>query len=122
MKLTEEKTLELMGLNNQVADLQGRYEAAMSKALEWETTVTKIKTITLDKLADVDAVKLCCWNMYLQMCKRKEIEPEIPQEDIENLLMFIKKTLNELKYVIKKAKKKEITSPMRLTKGSSALK
>lgn len=108
-----------MGLNNQVADLQGRYEVAMSKALEWETTVTKIKTITLGKLADVDSVKLACWNMYLQMCKRKEIVPEISQEDIENQLMFIKKTLNELKLIIKRAKKKESLLTLRATKGNT---
>lgn len=107
-----------MGFNNQVADLQGRYEIAMSKALEWETTVTKIKTITSGKVAEVDAVKLSCWSIYLQMCKRKEIEPELHQDDIENLLMFIKKTLNELKFIIKKAKKHESSMNTKATKGS----
>lgn len=108
-----------MGLNNQVADLQGRYEIAMGKALEWETTVTKIKTITLEKLAEIDAVKLSCWNIYLQMCKRKQIEPELAQDDLENLLMFIKKTLNELKLIIKRAKKKESSSTVKATKGNT---
>lgn len=108
-----------MGLNNQVADLQGRFEIAGSKALEWETTVTKIKTLTADKVAEIDSVKVCCWNMYLQMCKRKQMTPEIAQEDIESQLMFIKKTLNELKSVIKKAKKKESLSTIKGTKGSN---
>lgn len=118
MKLVEEKTLHLMGLNNQVADLQGRFETAGSKALEWETTVTKIKTLTADKIAEIDSVKLSAWNVYLQMCKRKEMEPVIPQEDIENQLMFIKKTLSELKSIIKKAKKKDTAGSFKATKGS----
>lgn len=107
-----------MGLNNQVAELQGRYETAMSKALEWETTVTKIKTIAVDKVTEIHSVRVSCWSIYLQMCKRKQIEAELDQEDIEKQLMFIKKTLNELRHIIKIAKKRGEPASVRAEKGS----
>lgn len=44
MALLEEKIYAVMGLNNCVANLVGRYENAKSKALQWETVVGRIKS------------------------------------------------------------------------------
>ncbi|KAF2881444.1 hypothetical protein ILUMI_24730 [Ignelater luminosus] len=101
IRVTEEKTLHIMGLNNVMAELQSRYEAAKSKALQWELMVTKIKDTCVDKLRELYEVRRSCWNVYLQMCKRKEIVPELAQDDIENQLLFIKRTLLELKRITK---------------------
>lgn len=105
MKLTEEKELVIMGLNNEVADLQGRHDTAMNKAFKWEATVVEIKNIAVKKIAEINQVRRTCWIIYLQMCKRKEIEPEIAENDIEKQLVFIKKTLAELKGITAISKK-----------------
>lgn len=121
MKLIEEKTLIIQGLNNEVADLQGRYDNAMNKTFKWESTVTEIKNIAVTKVAEIYHVRAACWNIYLQMCKRKEIEPDINQEDIEKQLLFIKKTLNELKGITTIARKwtrKGVNTSVKAVKGS----
>lgn len=43
MKLIEEKNFILMGLNNQIAALQARFENAKIKSLECEQLVLQIK-------------------------------------------------------------------------------
>lgn len=43
MKLMEEKNFIIMGLNNQIANLQARFENATIRALEGEQLVIQIK-------------------------------------------------------------------------------
>lgn len=43
IKLTEEKKFIIMGLNNQIANLQARYEKATMKALDGEQLLIQIK-------------------------------------------------------------------------------
>lgn len=95
-----------MGLNYIMAELQSRYEIAKNKALQWETMVTKIKDISVMKLAEIHQVRTSAWNIYLQMCQRKEVEPELTKDDIENQLLFIKRTLFELKKITKISKRR----------------
>lgn len=56
MKLIEEKTFVIMGLNNQIANLQARYEHANIKALESEGLVTQIKNNAVKQLEEIDTV------------------------------------------------------------------
>lgn len=104
-----------------MAELQTRYEVAKSKALQWELMVTKIKDTCVEKLRELYEVRRSCWNVYLQMCKRKEVEPDIPQDYIEDQLLFIKRTLLELKRITKisrrRATKDTLTSRSRASSG-----
>lgn len=45
-----------MGLNNQIANLQARYEHANIKALESEDLVTQIKNNAVKQLGEIDTV------------------------------------------------------------------
>jgi len=104
--LTETKTEVLMGLNNKLAQLQERYDRAKVEALKWETIVSKIKETAAAKNLELTQVKACCWNIYQQICKRKEIPVKVSSEDIEQQLVHIKRTIIELKRIIKTVKKK----------------
>lgn len=104
--LTEVKSQVLMGLNNKVAQLQERYDRAKAQALKWETIVSKIKETAAAKNLELTQVKACCWNMYQQICKRKEIPVTVSSEDVEQQLVHIKRTILELKRIIKTVKKK----------------
>ncbi|XP_072746293.1 coiled-coil domain-containing protein 42 homolog [Anoplolepis gracilipes] len=105
-RLTEVKSQVLMGLNNKVAQLQARYDQAKAQALKWETIVSKIKETAAAKNLELTQVKACCWNMYQQICKRKEIPVKVSSEDVEQQLVHIKRTILELKRIIKTVKKK----------------
>ncbi|XP_011880119.1 PREDICTED: coiled-coil domain-containing protein 42 homolog isoform X1 [Vollenhovia emeryi] len=104
--LTEVKTQVLMGLNNKLAQLQARYDQAKAQALKWETIVSKIKETAAAKNLELTQVKACCWNIYQQICKRKEIPVKVASEDVEQQLIHIKRTILELKRIIKTVKKK----------------
>ncbi|XP_015592671.1 coiled-coil domain-containing protein 42 like-2-like [Cephus cinctus] len=104
--MTEEKSQILMGLNNQLAQLQGRYDRAKLRALRWETMVSRIKATAAAKNLELTQVKSCCWNIYKQICRRKDIPIEVQKDDIENQLVHIKRTILELKRITRVAKKK----------------
>lgn len=104
--MTEEKGEMLVDLNNELALLQGRYERAKAEALRWQTIVSRIKATAAAKNLELTRVKFCCWNMYQQLCKRKGYPIEVGQEDVENQLVHIKRTIVELKKITKAARKK----------------
>lgn len=106
MHLLEEKTNVLMGLNNKLAEMQNRYEKAKGKAAYWDVIVNKVKSKSTKQMLQIDLVQASAWNLYLQMCKRKEVEPEIEQANIEEQLLFIKRTLVEFMRIMRIAQKK----------------
>lgn len=106
IKMTEAKTLEVMGLYNLIAELQVRYEVAKSKALHWETMVARINNELKVRLEDLQNVRQASWALYLAMCSRKEIEPSLSEEGVEYQLLFIKSTMGELKGIIKIAQRR----------------
>lgn len=96
----------LMNLNNKLAQLQLRYDRAKVQALRWETIVSRIKETAAAKNLELTQVKACCWNIYQQICKRKEMPVKVNSEDVEQQLVHIKRTILELKRIIKAVKKK----------------
>ncbi|EGI64994.1 PREDICTED: coiled-coil domain-containing protein 42 like-2 [Acromyrmex echinatior] len=104
--LTETKTQVLMELHNKLEQLEERYDRAKVEALKWEMIVSKIKETAAAKNLELTQVKACCWNIYQQICKRKEIPVKVSSEDVEHQLVHIKRTILELKRIIKTVKKK----------------
>lgn len=56
IKLTEEKSQIMLGLNNNLADLEARYQKARADAAKWEAAVKKIKDISAEKALELDQV------------------------------------------------------------------
>ncbi|KAK2581932.1 hypothetical protein KPH14_002384 [Odynerus spinipes] len=104
-RMTEAKSQTLIKLNNKLAMLQGRYEKAKAKTLKWETLVSKIKEAAIEKYLEITRVKTCSKNLYHQICKRKEIPPTVADDNIEQQLLDIKRTILELRRIISVAKK-----------------
>ncbi|XP_076257118.1 coiled-coil domain-containing protein 42 homolog isoform X1 [Rhynchophorus ferrugineus] len=106
MKLIEEKNFIIMGLNNQIANLQARYENANIKALESETLVTQIKNNAVRQLSEINMVKNSIWNVYVHMAASKKHPIKIKRENVEEQMMYINRTLTELSKVNKLIKKR----------------
>ncbi|KAG7206875.1 hypothetical protein KM043_000775 [Ampulex compressa] len=104
--MTEAKSQMLMGLNNKLAQLQTRYDKAKTSVLKWENIVSRIKTTAAAKNLELTQVKTCCWNIYQQICKRKGIPAKVGRDDAEQQLVHIKRTILELKRIIKVAKRR----------------
>lgn len=113
MNIIEDKSFAIMGLQNHLANLEGRYDSAKNKALHWETVVTQIKNYAAAKSAEIQQVRIACWDIYLQICKRKKKDPELQEWDVENQLLAIKSTMLELAKIERLARRratKEVTS------------
>lgn len=95
-----------MGLQNHLANLEGRYDRAKNKALHWETVVAQIKDYAAAKLSEIKQVRTTCWDVYLQICRRKKKEPEFQEWDVENQLLAIKSTMLELAKIERLAKRR----------------
>lgn len=67
--------------------------------------MSKIQDISIRTIEDLSAVKTTCWDTYRNMCTRKDIVPKCSTSDLEGQLVFIKKTLHELKSIYNTAKK-----------------
>ncbi|CAK9805275.1 Coiled-coil domain-containing protein 42 homolog [Anthophora quadrimaculata] len=104
--MTEAKSQRVMGLNNKLAKLQARRDRAEAQARKWETIVSEIKVTTAEKNLEHIQVKTCCWNLYQHICKRKGIPTTVSKDDVEQQLDHIKRTILELKRIIKVAKKR----------------
>ncbi|KAI4477482.1 hypothetical protein M0804_012599 [Polistes exclamans] len=103
--MTDVKSQTLIRLNNKLSMLQGRYEKAKAQALKWETLVSKIKEAAIEKYLELTRVKTCCRNLYHQICKRKGIPVTVADDDIEQQLLNIKRTILELRRIITTTKK-----------------
>ncbi|CAH1163970.1 unnamed protein product [Phaedon cochleariae] len=106
MKLIEEKNFIIMGLNNQIANLQSRYENANIKALDCEQSVIHIKNHAVRLMFEIDEVKSSIWNVYVHMAHSKKHPVKIKKENIEEQMMYIKRTLTELSKVSQILKKR----------------
>ncbi|CAG9861390.1 unnamed protein product [Phyllotreta striolata] len=95
-KLVEEKNFILMGLNNKIAALQARFENAKIKSLECEHLVLQIKNYAVIHLNEIEEVKFSIWNMYCHMSASKQEPLSIAREDIEEQMLYIKRTLTEV--------------------------
>ncbi|XP_046738362.1 coiled-coil domain-containing protein 42 homolog [Diprion similis] len=109
VRLTDDKAQKLINLNNKLADLQGRYDKAKVNALRWETAVQRIKETTAAKHLELTQVRACCWNVYQQICRRKGIPVEVDRDDVEHQLVHIKRTILELKRIVRVARRKAQT-------------
>ncbi|XP_056636601.1 coiled-coil domain-containing protein 42 homolog [Diorhabda sublineata] len=96
MKLIEEKNFIIMGLNNQIANLQSRFENAKIKSIDCEHLVLKIKNNAVLQLHEIDEVKSSIWNLYTHMAQSKEHPIKIDKDNVEEQVMYIKRTLTEL--------------------------
>ena len=99
--MTQTKSKMLMGLSNELAQLQARYDRAKALAIRWETIVDRIKSSAATKNLELTQMRSCCWNIYLQICKRKGVPIEVHHDDYEQQLLHIKRTILELKRIIK---------------------
>ncbi|XP_050583627.1 cilia- and flagella-associated protein 73 isoform X2 [Bombus affinis] len=104
--MTEAKSQKIMGLNSKLAQLQARRDWAEVQARKWETIVAEIKVTAAEKNLEHMQVKTCCWNLYQQICKRKDIPVTVSKDDVEQQLNHIKRTILELKRIIRVAKKR----------------
>ncbi|KAK5638101.1 hypothetical protein RI129_012396 [Pyrocoelia pectoralis] len=95
----------LIGLNNQIATLNNRFQEAKTKCEKWDGIVHNAQISLRDRLLDIVSVRKVCRSIYLDICKRRTVEPRIKENDLEGQLWYIKKYLPLLRKTIDIAEK-----------------
>ncbi|XP_071051752.1 coiled-coil domain-containing protein 42-like [Onthophagus taurus] len=96
----EDATLKLIGLRNYSGQLLERYEKAKFKSLKWESIVGLIDDYSIHTREDLVRTKAACWDIYTTLANRKEVDIEFEEGEINPQLIFIKKTMEELDFIM----------------------
>uniref|UniRef100_A0A1A9W1Z0 DUF4200 domain-containing protein n=1 Tax=Glossina brevipalpis TaxID=37001 RepID=A0A1A9W1Z0_9MUSC len=101
IKVTNEAALTVLGLKNDLAELERSYNQARAECSKWEKILANAKnTVALHDL-DRDRTLDGIHYMYRLLCKRRNLEPVFYRVDVENQLDYIKSEIELLTEVHK---------------------
>ncbi|KAL9880485.1 coiled-coil domain-containing protein 42 like-2-like [Glossina fuscipes] len=96
VKVTNEAALTVLGLKNDLAELERSYNQARAECSKWEKILANAKNTValhdLDKDRALDGIHY----MYRLLCKRRNREPIFYRVDVENQLDYIKSEIELL--------------------------
>ena len=105
--MTEEESEKLVELNAQISELENRHKRAKTQTLHWESILSRIKSANAAKYLESSQVRTSVWNLYRQLCNRKNIRAEARKEDLEQHLLHIKGSIIGLQKIVKSALAKQ---------------
>uniref|UniRef100_A0A1A9W2I6 DUF4200 domain-containing protein n=1 Tax=Glossina brevipalpis TaxID=37001 RepID=A0A1A9W2I6_9MUSC len=110
VKVTNEAALTVLGLKNDLAELERSYNQARAECSKWEKILANAKNTValhdLDKDRALDGIHY----MYRLLCKRRNREPVFYRVDVENQLDYIKSEIELLRDVHKEYMKRNAKS------------
>ncbi|XP_055842562.1 glucose dehydrogenase [FAD, quinone]-like [Episyrphus balteatus] len=105
IKITNEAMLTVLGLNNELSELERAYAQTRSECLKLENIIANTKDCiienTFTKTRIVDEIYI----MYRLLCKRRGLSTVINKDEIEKLCDFIKDEIGIIQGVIKECVK-----------------
>lgn len=97
-----------MGLETYIVNLRDRYKSARTKSSECEEILIKIKDVTINKIQESYFVKKVVYDIYRYMIQsKKDSSMLLPENDVENQLLYIKRMLYELQKINKLIRKEQ---------------
>uniref|UniRef100_A0A1B6MNP0 DUF4200 domain-containing protein n=1 Tax=Graphocephala atropunctata TaxID=36148 RepID=A0A1B6MNP0_9HEMI len=101
LKIVEEKSTVLRKLDNSLVMLQIRQKQVKEHMMHWEHNLERIRIRMSATIQESQELTNGCYDLYINMCRRKKMTPTINIDDIENQLKFIQKTILFYKDVIR---------------------
>ncbi|XP_031555849.1 coiled-coil domain-containing protein 42 homolog [Actinia tenebrosa] len=113
VKFTEEKNNEILGYNNQLANLQTKLENTQSVAVKWESQWTHIKNTAAKKTLLLGRIKMATHNLFMLVNRHLGQTGTIEQTEkqLEKIQVFIQ-DLTQITMEIKRAENVTATSAM----------
>ncbi|KAI8117806.1 hypothetical protein FF38_00148 [Lucilia cuprina] len=122
VKITNEAALTVLGLKNDLAELERSYNQARAECSKWEKIMANAKNTVanhdLNKDRSLDGVHY----MYRLLCKRRNIDPVFQRHEIEKQLDFIKDEVELLFEVNKECMKLMEEGKLAKTKNAGKAK
>lgn len=80
-----------------------RYEDATKKSLYWEKILEEIRLHMEKSAQEITGVRAAAWSLYKEMSHRKGEQKQYEKDDVENHLLYIKRTLKDLETIATRA-------------------
>ncbi|TMW39768.1 hypothetical protein DOY81_015152, partial [Sarcophaga bullata] len=101
VQVTNEVSLTVMGLKNDLAELERSYNLARTECSKWEKIMANAKNVVASNDLNKDRALDGVHYMYRLLCKRRNLEPVFQRNEVEKQLDFIKDEV-ELLYEVNK--------------------
>ncbi|KAM6163725.1 coiled-coil domain-containing protein 42-like [Rhynchocyon petersi] len=103
----KEKGDEILQLNNQLAQLQMRYDRAHSNVIVWESRWAHIQNTAAKKTLLLGTIKMATLNLFQMVSKQLKDSPSVSLEDTHKQLDVIQQYIQDLSDILAEVKKKE---------------
>ncbi|XP_075155800.1 coiled-coil domain-containing protein 42 homolog [Haematobia irritans] len=90
VKVTNEAALTVLGLKNDLAELERSYNLARAECSKWEKIMANAKDTVANHDLNKDRALDGIHNMYRLLCKRRNIDPVYQRNEVEKQLDYIK--------------------------------
>uniref|UniRef100_A0A1B6GYU6 Uncharacterized protein n=1 Tax=Cuerna arida TaxID=1464854 RepID=A0A1B6GYU6_9HEMI len=97
--LLETKSTELKELDNRIVAVQVQQKEAKERRMFWEHTIEGMKLMIGRHKEGSLVLSGGCWDLYQQICARRNIKPTLSQGDLKSQLDFIEKEIIFMKEV-----------------------
>uniref|UniRef100_A0A1I8NRZ7 DUF4200 domain-containing protein n=1 Tax=Stomoxys calcitrans TaxID=35570 RepID=A0A1I8NRZ7_STOCA len=90
VKVTNEAALTVLGLRNDLAELERSYNQARAECSKWEKIMANAKDTVANYDLNKDRALDGIHNMYRLLCKRRNLDPTLQRNEVEKQLDYIK--------------------------------
>ncbi|XP_017151212.2 uncharacterized protein LOC108161460 [Drosophila miranda] len=88
--ITNEASLTVLGLKNDLGRMERSYREARQTCLKWEKILTSCKDVIAKNNLDKECSMECILTLYKMICKRRGIKPSLRSYEMPLILDFIK--------------------------------
>ncbi|KAM8797008.1 coiled-coil domain-containing protein 42 [Eudromia elegans] len=112
---TEEKEDKILQYNNELAQLQTRFDQAHSDVLIWESHWAHIQNTAAEKTLMLGTIKMATLNLFQCVSKQLKESLNVPVEDTHRQLDMIQQFIQDLTDICMEVRKKDYLSRQQAT-------
>lgn len=105
LRVTNEAALTVLGLNNELSQMERQYEAYRNECLKWESTLTEVRNTISERELEEERIVDSLFQMYRLLLRHTGKESKYCRTDIQRLFDNIKEEVHILEQVLEIAKK-----------------
>ncbi|KAL5290617.1 CCDC42 family protein [Megaselia abdita] len=104
LRVTNEAALTVLGLNNELSQMERQYVMCRNECLKWEMTLTEIRNSISEKQLEEERLIDALFQMYRLLLRHSGRDAKYCRTDVENLFDVIREEVDILEQVLKIAK------------------
>lgn len=107
---TEAKNNEILNFNNELSNLQTRFDKAQLSSVRWESKWTHIKTTAATKTLLLGRVKMAAHNLYqvVKRHQRSRREEDSDTEDTNEQLLQVQQYIQDLTQIVTDIRRQDV--------------